>query len=63
MTIETIDAPQQMTRFAWTYRGFKICQNKNTRSNLHWWVSLNGQTYKLRTKADAVEMIDLHCDN
>jgi len=65
MTIHIIEIPQRIenTQGSWRYRGVKFRQNKNTRSNLHWWVSLDGQTYKVRTKADVIGMIDHHLDN
>lgn len=64
MTIETIEIPQRIenTRNSWRYRGFKFSKLSSTRSNLSWWVSLGGQTYKLRTKADVIDMIDRHLD-
>lgn len=64
MTIQIVEVPQriQNTRNSWRYRGFKFSKLSTTRSRLSWWVSLNGQTYKLATKADVIDMIDRHCD-
>ena len=64
MSIQIVHIPQRIenTRNSWRYRGFKFVKVSTTRSRLSWWVSLDGETYKLRTKADAIDFIDRHCD-